>query len=467
VRTILDRVTKGFRTDAIAHQRLPVRGIRRKAFLRITRLIAALMMVFAIGFPVMADIGQDEIELPSLEEVECSSYIVYNRTKDTIVIAKNADDKIYPASMTKIMTAALALDNLTSDQVLTASEAAINAITPNSTKMKLVIGEQTTVSELLFGLMLPSGNDAANVLGEGIVDATAYSDPTNPDRTKLGLFADIMNQKASELGLTTTHFVNSNGLHDPNHYTTAAELAKIFDYALDKPDFRTVISAPTHVFQATNIKEHSFDAWSIVKNTNCLLTDPWILGADAKVAQIVGGKTGTTVDGGTGMTLLAVNQNGDELITVVCGIPYADANRQTAYVAAVLKEGARICFEQDPVVRVAGNVLDNQPMNAPASMKPTGQSGAITDPSTPEETVATEPSAAETTIAESTAAPVATPTPPPASTDEFVLFRFIREQPVLSIIAAAVLLIVIVLVAVYLIANRSRKRPKSSGIRRI
>ncbi len=441
----------------------------RSNMMRTARLAAALLMtVLAIGFPALADIGQEEIELPLIDEVECESYIVYNRTKDEIVIEKNADGKIYPASMTKIMTAALTLDTLQTDQILTASNAAINAITPNSTKMKLVIGEQTTVSELLFGLMLPSGNDAANVLGEAIVDATAYSDAANPDRSKLGLFSDLMNQKAAELGLTSTHFVNANGLHDPNHYTTAAELAKIFDYALEKPDFRTVISAPTHVFKATNIKEHNFDAWSIVKNTNCLLTDPWILGADAKVAQIVGGKTGTTVDGGTGMTVLAVDQNGDELITVVCGIPYVDANRQTAYVAAVLKEGARICFESDPVVRVAGNVLDNQPTNAPASMKPTGETGITTDPSTPEETAMTEPSAAETTTAESSAAPLATPEPTPSpATDDFVLFRFVREQPVLSIIIGAVLLIVIVLVAVYLIANRSRRRPKNSGIRRI
>src|SRR5664280_214049 len=196
-----------------------------------------------------AEVGQQEITLPQLSEVVCKSYIVYDRTKGEILISQNPDQKIYPASMTKIMTAALALDNLATDQILTVSQSAMNATTPNSSLMGLQVGEEISVNELLYGLLLPSGNDAANVLAEAIVTATGYTDPVNPLRSKLDLFSDLMNQKVTELGLLNTHFVNANGLHDDNHYTTASDLAIIFNYAVDHADFRTAISSPTHVFK--------------------------------------------------------------------------------------------------------------------------------------------------------------------------------------------------------------------------
>jgi D-alanyl-D-alanine carboxypeptidase len=440
---------------------------RKTSISRMTAQVLAvtLVTVFLIGLPVFAELGQQDIELLPVDEIDCASYIVYNVTKQKIVIAKNENDHIYPASMTKILTAALALEYLDPDTVLTVSDAAINATTPNSSLMKLKIGEKTTVSELLYGLMLPSGNDAANVLGEAVVDATGYKDPANPDRSKMSLFNDVMNNKAKELGLTDTNFLNPSGLHDPNHYTTAAELEKLFEYALEQEEFRTVISAPTHVFKATNIPEHSFDSWSIVKNSNCLLTDPWIVGEDAKLAQIVGGKTGTTIDGGTGVALLSVSQNGDELISVVCGIPYDKADRQTYYVASVVSEGGKVCFEGDPVVRVAGNVIDNRPFNAPASMPPTGEkigSEVVTEP-TKEPT----PEASQVTV---TPVPTIaqTVTPVPEKEEGFSLVNFFRENMVLSIILLSLIVILLSLIIIYIVSNRSRDRRRGYGnIRRL
>lgn len=440
---------------------------RKASFSRIAIQIAsaALVTVLLIGLPVFADLGQQEIDLLPVDEVDCASYIVYNRTKQKIVIAKNENEHIFPASMTKILTAALALDYLDPDQVLTVSDAAINATTPNSSLMKLKIGEETTVSELLYGLMLPSGNDAANVLAEAVVTAAKYTDPANPDRSKMSLFNDVMNNKAKELGLKDTNFLNPSGLHDPNHYTTAAELAKLFEYSLKHDEFRTVVSAPTHVFKATNIPEHSFDSWSIVKNSNCLLMDPWIVGDVAKLAQIVGGKTGTTIDGGTGVALLSVSQNGDELITVVCGIPYEKAVRQTYYVASVVSEGGRVCFEEDPVVRVAGNVVDNRPFNAPASMIPTGEqmgSAVVEEPTTKPTPEATQAPATPEPTAKATVTPV------PEKEDEAFLARFFRENLVLCIILLVLIVIILSLVIVYILSNRSKGRRKGYGnIRRL
>ena len=425
-------------------------------------LVITAAVLLSVTLPVSADVGQQDITLPALSDVVCKSYVVYDRTKGEILISQDPDEKIYPASMTKIMTAALALDNLKTDQVLTVSQTAIAATTPNSTLMGLVVGEQISVSELLYGLLLPSGNDAANVLAEAIVTASGYTDAANPARSKLDLFGDIMNQKVSELGLANTHFVNANGLQDDNHYTTASDLAKIFDYALSHDDFRAVISSPTHVFKATNM--HSFDAWSVAKNTNCLLTDPWILGADTTVAKIVGGKTGTTITAGTGMTLLSVDKNGDELISVVCGIPYETANRLTSYMAAVLNAGALTCFQNDPVVRIAGNVMDNKPYNAAADFGPSLAANLPTS----------EPSVTPAV----TAAPSGSSTVVPAGTDSSGVqtdqgksgsspLNIVKEHPVVSIIIGVILFIAAALAVVYFSANRKRKRRRSNGIRRI
>ena len=440
------------------------------------RLIAAvsatvLAVIFSVSAPLSAAVGQQEITLPELADVSCASYLVYNRTKGEIVISKEPDKKIYPASMTKIMTAALALEHLKPDQVLTVSQTAMNATTPNSTLMGLQVGEEVTVNELLFGLMLPSGNDAANVLAEAIVTATGYTDPaagtaataadgtetTTAPRSKLSLFPDIMNQKATELGLSNTHFENANGLHSDNHYTTASDLAKIFDYAVASDDFRTVISSATHVYKATN--KRTLDAWGVAKNTNCLLTDPWILGADTAVAKVIGGKTGTTIPGGTGMTLLSVDKNGDELISVVCGIPYETANRLTIYMAAILRSGAQACFDKDPVVRVAGNVMDNKPYNAPAGQGPIGDT-AITPTAAP----TAEPTAVVTT-SETTPSPTAVPADDHEKTG-FAPLDLVISHPVISSVIGGIILIILVLVIVYFAANRKRRRTPS-GIRRL
>lgn len=431
--------------------------IHSRVKLPLISLALAASVIFSLSLPVSALVEQQEITLPPLSDVVCESYIVYDRTKGEVLISQDPDQKIYPASMTKIMTAALALDNLTTDQILTVSESAMNATTPNSTLMGLVVGEEMSVSELLYGLLLPSGNDAANVLAEAIVSATGYTDPANPLRSKLDLFGDIMNEKVAELGLNHTHFVNANGLHDDNHYTTASDLTMIFSYALDHEDFRTVISAPTHIFKATN--KHGYDAWKIVKNTNCLLTDPWILGADTSVVKVLGGKTGTTIPAGTGMTLLSIDKNGDELISVVCGIPYDMAGRLTSYMASVLNAGAQVCYAKDPVVRTTGNVMDNKPFNAAAALGPSDAVPVEEPTATPAPTVTPQDSP--------TAVP--TSTVPPAGTQEksgFSLPGIIREHPVVSVITGVILLIILLLVVVYFSVNRKRRRGMN-GIRRI
>jgi|GEM_PF-710899 len=468
---------------------------KRKVGASVVTLAFLTAIVFS-SFPVRADVGQEDINLPDISEVVCASYIVYDRTANKTLVASDPDERIYPASMTKILTAAIALEYLDTEEVLTVSQTAIDATTPNSTLMGLEVDEQISVSELLYGLLLPSGNDAANVLAEAVVakvrsgstdltlgeatdettsetttgttdvvvgenageitdSGTSASAAEATTKSDLELFADIMNQKIAELGLQNTHFANANGLQNEDHYTTAADLAIIFSYALTFPDFQSVISSPTHVFTATNM--HDFDGWSIVKNTNQLLSDPWILGADTNVAKVVGGKTGTTIEAGTGMTLLAVNKNGDEMITVVCGIPYEDANRQTTYVAAVLNAGADACFEADPVIRVSGNVMDNKPYNAPSDILPIGQT---------EEAEETEPSATESSLStrETVAGTVQ------GTTTNASKIWALRHPVITGIIVLGTILAVGIAVMIVQAKNERRRRRKgraASGIRRL
>jgi len=455
------------------------RPVRLRRFLTIAVMV--LILSLSVGIPLSADVGQQPIQLPDLADVQCSSFVVFDRNTKQIIVSQDPDKEIYPASMTKIMTAILALEYLDTNQIVTVSQTAIDATTPNSSLMGLKVGEEISVSELLYGLLLPSGNDAANVLAEAVVavigpvnapttlptqtptttaggsqtgETTAVSQPT-----LLDLFANVMNQKAAELGLTHTHFMNANGLHDANHYTTASELAKIFDCALGYAEFRTVISSPTHVFKATNL--HDFDAWSIAKNTNQLLTDPWILGADTKVAEVVGGKTGTTINAGTGMTLLTIDKNGDELITVVCGIPYEDANHLTSYLATIVNAGAEACFSNDPVVRVTGNVMDNKPENVSEGFFAAVPTSAVTPvltqtptPTSSNETTSTATDASGSTSDHS------------KSADKSGIIGFITSHPLISIALGLFVIIVLFLVFTYVAVNRKRKH-RRNGIRRI
>ena len=113
-------------------------------------------------------VGQQTVALPPLDKIQCASYYCYDRTTGQVLLSKNEDTRIYPASMTKIMTLALAMEYLDPFEKITVSKSAMDATTPNSTMMGLVVGEELEANEIYYGLMLPSGNDAANVLAEEI-----------------------------------------------------------------------------------------------------------------------------------------------------------------------------------------------------------------------------------------------------------------------------------------------------------
>lgn len=383
------------------NNRIRGRNVGLKLLASVLAALVTVIYLVAAGNPgsvVNAYIGQPELQLPTLDEVECTSYCVYDKTTGEIILSKVCHNRIFPASMTKIMTAQLGFDYLDygEDSYLTVSQNAIDNVTSDSTLMYISVGERVKVSELFYGMMLPSGNDAANVVAEGVIEALfrdypAGGEEVGPDGVnaqyfvdKLGLseeeilenyrltaFAELMNLRAENIGCLNTHFVNANGLHDDQHYTTSSDLTLIMARACENRDFCTVISSPTHIFEATNY--HTEDAWSIVTNTNKILSDPWLCatlpdGTDTHLAAFIGGKTGTTSRAGTCMTTYSVNENGHELFVSVCGIE--EYSNQTRYVASVVAYGHYACWESDPVTVIPGTTSDYRSYNTTAAELP-------------------------------------------------------------------------------------------------
>lgn len=326
-------------------------------------LIAALFVFFSFGVVVSSEnVRQPPLDLPALEDLICTSYLAYDLKTQETLVGYEENTRVYPASMTKVMTAALVLEYLPLNQECLVSQTALEATTSDSSLMGLGLGEQVTVVELLYGLLLPSGNDAANVLAEAVVDAAELKDAANPERPKLELFADLMNRKAFELGLSGTNYVNAHGLHDENHYTTAMDLVKVFEYAMSFEPFLQIISSDSHAFLKTNL--HPFDGWLISRNTNYLLEDPWILGVRTNVARVLGGKTGTTSDAGSCLIMLTEVKNDHPMISVITGVPpIGGAYRMATFMASLINEGADLCWKNDPVVRIPGTVVENEKEN--------------------------------------------------------------------------------------------------------
>ena len=172
-------------------------------------------------------------------ELVSEAAILIDNTTGKILYEKNKDKRMYPASTTKILTAILTLENCKLDDVITVSYDSVMSIPDGYVTANLQINEELTVRQLLQVLLVHSANDAANVLAEhvgGSVDS----------------FVSMMNTKVSELGLSNTHFTNTYGKHDDNHYTTASDLAMIMKYCIRNEDFRKLAGSASCAIPKTN-----------------------------------------------------------------------------------------------------------------------------------------------------------------------------------------------------------------------
>lgn len=216
--------------------------------------------------------------------------------------AHNIFEQVYPASTTKTMTALLAIKNADLSSMVTVSANADSRnFAVDETTCGIRAGDQLTLFDLLRGLMMVSGNDAAVAIAEYIAGSTES-------------FAQMMNDEAARLMATHTHFVNPHGLHDINHYTTAYDLYLIFNECIKYDEFINIISTNNYSAQITG-------ADGIVRQEDWEQTNFYAAGLaeQPRDAVIVGGKTGTTTPAGNCLILLENSAQGSPYISVIMG----------------------------------------------------------------------------------------------------------------------------------------------------
>jgi len=217
-------------------------------------------------------------------EIFSKCALVYERNSKSILYEKNIYEKVPMASTTKIMTCILILENCNLDDVVSVSKSAASTI---GSRLGLSANDKISVQDLLYGLMLCSGNDAAACLAE-VCSSSIES------------FALLMNQKASEIGLSSTHFVTPHGLDDDHHYTTAYDFAILTDYALNNPHFKQIVGTKYYTVYINNSPKQ-------IHNTNELL---------GSVSGVYGVKTGYTSKAGRCLISAACKNNLDIIVIV-------------------------------------------------------------------------------------------------------------------------------------------------------
>lgn len=259
--------------------------------------ILVFLLILLNFSTVCADDVDNEVDFEDTIEVTASNvselpktnsrrYIVYDRISKSMIIGKNEDVKSAMASTTKIMTTIVILEKADLNEKVTVSAKAGGT---GGSRLGLKRGDKASVRDLLYGLMLRSGNDAAVALAEHVGGSVKG-------------FAELMNEKASELGLTNTHFVTPHGLDDANHYTTALELAKLTDYAMDNETFAKIVGTKSTTIYINNQSRQ-------INNTNELL---------GVLNGVVGVKTGFTNNAGRCL-VTETKRNNMDIITIVLG----------------------------------------------------------------------------------------------------------------------------------------------------
>lgn len=245
---------------------------------------------------------------------------LFNIKENTLKFGKNIYGRVYPASTTKILTAYVALKHGDLSKTATVTEQELQ-LEAGSSVCGLSVGETINLEELLYGLLLCSGNDAANVIADMVAGSTEK-------------FADMMNQEALALGATNSHFINPHGLHSEEHYTTVYDMYLIFQAALKEEKFVSIISSQIHTASFT-------DAQGQPATKDWLNSNKYLSGEveTPEGIQVVGGKTGTTNDAGYCLVLHSKNSSGTPFIAIV----YKSDSRENLYqeMSELLMESAK------------------------------------------------------------------------------------------------------------------------------
>jgi D-alanyl-D-alanine carboxypeptidase (penicillin-binding protein 5/6) len=234
----------------------------------------------------------------TVDMTNCSTAALFDLNNKTTLYAKNIFAKHYPASMTKVMTALVALQNSSTDKLLTAGD---SVIIPDADAQVcgLQSGDTMTLDQALHMLLIYSANDAAVLIANSVGGSVDN-------------FIKMMNDEAKKLGATNTNFVNSNGLSDENHYTTAYDMYLIFNEALKYDEFREIINMKT--YSTTWHDQAGGDKHLSISSTDLYLTGG-VTPPDG--VTVIGGKTGTTDAAGHCLVLYSKDTSGNPYISIV------------------------------------------------------------------------------------------------------------------------------------------------------
>ncbi len=278
--------------------------------------------------PVVVDEGETEFQVETepetLEPVQFetggqelnSPYAILVRLDDgKVVFESQSEERTYPASLTKMMTAIVAIENIPNlqSEVTIPEEIFQNLYEANASMAGFSPGETVPAIDLLYGAMLPSGAEASY----GLAVIVAGSEDA---------FVEMMNEKAAELGMNRTHFVNVEGLHDENHYTTAKDMAILMKYALNNEIFREIITTESYTTSPTSYHPDGIQFYSTVLAR--------IETTDFNGGRILGGKTGYTPEAGLCLASLA-QKNGQEYILITMGAPGDHQTEQFHFINAL------------------------------------------------------------------------------------------------------------------------------------
>lgn len=270
----------------------------------VVEIAAVLALVLLLGWKYdltewIAQLGKPVVQELDISGINSAYGVLMQARGGKIIGEINGEETIYPASMTKIMTAVVAIEELhdLNQEITLTTEMFDGLYERDATQAGFQPDETVRAIDLLYGVMLPSGAECCIALADTIAGSEEE-------------FVELMNQKAEKLGMDGTHFCDSTGLHDPEHYSTAKDIAVLLKYAIRNDTFREIIESPYYSTPGTNIHPDGITFYSsMFKN----LSDPSVTGG-----KILGGKTGFTNDAGLCLASFAEIQ-GTEYILVTAG----------------------------------------------------------------------------------------------------------------------------------------------------
>lgn len=294
----------------------------KKRKIKIACFMAAILYLICSVTPVYA-----EESWPKMPKVEAPSICVIEIMTGTILYERNMDEVNYPASITKIMTALLALENSSMDEIVTFSEEAVYGNEGDTSHISRDIGEKMTMEECLYGMMLESANECAWAIGEHIGGTMEN-------------FVKMMNKRADEIGCTNTHFNNPNGLPDEEHWTSAHDIALISAEAYKNETFRVIAGTKSYTIPPTNKHEDETPL-----HNHHLMVYPFRGNYQYLYDYATGGKTGYTNAAGNTLVSFAQKEN----MPLVCVV----MREKTPYHYTDTRTMFDYCFEHFKLLNVA------------------------------------------------------------------------------------------------------------------